>query len=70
MRYYKSLGEPNITDEQLAINANMVVQNKGGNLSDLQAKYFAQDIVSTFRMQMQLAQWENQKQTKAIGPNP
>jgi Protein of unknown function (DUF2723) len=70
MRYYKSLGDPNITDEQLAINANMILQGKGGNLSDLQAKYFAQDIVSTFRMQMQLAQWENQKQTKAIGPNP
>ncbi len=70
MRYYKSLGDPNITDEQLAINANMVLQGKGGNLSDLQSKYFAQDIVSTFRMQMQLAQWENQKQTKAINPNP
>ncbi len=70
MRYYKSLGDPNITDEQLAINANMVLQGKGGNLSDLQSKYFAQDIVSTFRMQLQLAQWENQKQTKGTSPNP
>jgi hypothetical protein len=70
MRYYKSLGDPNVTDEQLAINANMVLQNKGGNLSDLQSKYFAQDIVSTFRMLMQLAQWDNQKQTKGTSPNP
>jgi hypothetical protein len=70
MRYYKSLGDPNLTDEQLAINANMILQNKGGNLSDLQAKYFAQDIVSTFRMLMQLSQWENQKQQKGTSPNP
>ena len=70
MRYYKSLGDPNISDEQLAINANMVLQNKGGNLSDLQSKYFAQDIVSTFRMLMQLAQWDTQKQAKGTIPNP
>jgi hypothetical protein len=70
MRYYKSLGDPNISDEQLAINANMVLQNKGGNLSDLQSKYFAQDIVSTFRMLMQLSQWDNQKQAKGTSPNP
>jgi hypothetical protein len=70
MRYYKSLGDPNVTDEQLAINANMILQNKGGNLSDLQAKYFAQDILSTFRMLMQLSQWENQKQQKGTSPKP
>ena len=50
MRYYKSLGD-NMNDEQLAINAQMVLQNKGGNLSDVQAEWFAQDILSTFQLQ-------------------
>jgi len=58
MRYYKSLGD-NMTDEQLAINAQMVVQGKGGNLSDRQQE-FAQDILSTYQLSMQLAEWEKQ----------
>ena len=70
MRYYKSLGDPNLPDEQLAINANMIVQNKGGNLSDVQAKYFAQDILSTYRMLMQLQEWDKQNKTKGTSPNP
>ena len=45
MRYYKSLGE-NMTDDQLANNAYMVLQGKGGNLSDKQLQ-FAQDIFTT-----------------------
>ncbi len=69
MRYYKSLGDPNMTDEQLAINANMIVQNKGGNLSDLQAKYFAQDILSTYRMLMQLNAWEKPSGAQGLQPN-
>jgi hypothetical protein len=58
MRYYKSLGDP-MPDEQLAINAQMMMQGKGGNLSDNQAK-FAQDILSTYQMLMQMADWEKQ----------
>jgi hypothetical protein len=58
MRYYKSLGDPALTDDQLAINAEMTLQNKGGNLSELQAKYFAQDIVSTYRMLLQVTAWD------------
>jgi hypothetical protein len=57
MRYYKSLGE-NMADEQLAINAQMLLQNKGGNLSDRQAEWFAQDIYSTYQLLMQMTQWE------------
>ena len=58
MRYYKSLGD--ITqDEQLAVNAQMLLQGKGGNLSDRQAE-FAQDILSSFQMLMQLTDWEKQ----------
>ncbi|HWB94025.1 MAG TPA: hypothetical protein VG605_19360, partial [Puia sp.] len=63
MRYYKSLGDPSMSDEQLAINANMLLQKGGGNLSDLQAKYFAQDILSTYRMLMQINEWDKQVKT-------
>ena len=58
MRYYKSLGDP-MPDEQLAINAQMVTQNKGGNLSDRQMQ-FAQDIISTYQILMQITEWEKQ----------
>ena len=71
MRYYKSLGDPAMTDEQLAVNAQMVMQNKGGNLSDLQAKYFTQDILSTFRMLMQINEWDKQSKPGPGAPaNP
>ncbi|HXB93645.1 MAG TPA: hypothetical protein VNU70_00760, partial [Puia sp.] len=68
MRYYRSLGDASMSDEQLAISANMLLQNKGGNLSDLQAKYFAQDIFSTYRMLMQLTEWEKQSNPKGTNP--
>ncbi len=69
MRYYKSLGD-NMNDEQLAINAQMVLQNKGGNLSDVQAEWFAQDIISTFQLLMQIDQWEKQYSKGAPGRPP
>ena len=68
MRYYNSFSESPMTDEQLAINAQMVLQNKGGNLSDIQAKYFANDILSTYRMLMQLTDWEKQNGLQAAPP--
>src|SRR5579863_2877722 len=58
MVYYKSLGD-NMTDEQLAMNAQMVLQNKGGNLNDRQ-RDFAQDIMSTFQLLYQIGEWEKQ----------
>jgi len=58
MRYYKSLGE-SMPDEQLAINAQMIAQGRGGNLSDKQAG-FASDIVSSFQMLMNLNDWDKQ----------
>src|SRR5579859_3588547 len=66
MRYYKSLGE-NMQDEQLAINAQMLLQGKGGNLSDRQAA-FAQDILSCYQMLLQMADWE--KQSVKSAPTP
>ncbi|HTR31387.1 MAG TPA: DUF2723 domain-containing protein [Puia sp.] len=54
MRYYQSLGE-NMTDNQLVNSAYMLLNNKGaGNLSDVQARWFAQDIFSTYQMLDQL----------------
>ena len=54
-------------NEQMAINAQMAMQGKGGNLSDKQIG-FAQDIVSSFQMTMQLTDWE--KQFGAAAPPP
>jgi hypothetical protein len=54
MRYYQSFSDARMSDEQLAINAQMALQGKGGNLSDLQAKYFAQDILSTYQLLAQM----------------
>jgi len=66
MRFYKSLGD-NLSDEQLAINAQMIMQNKGGNLSDRQIE-FAQDILSTYQLTMQIAEWEKQYGSKGAAP--
>ncbi|HMH20988.1 MAG TPA: hypothetical protein VK563_04395, partial [Puia sp.] len=66
MRYYKSLGD-NMTDEQLAINSQMALQGKGGNLSDKQAK-FAQDIISCYQILLQMSEWEKQYAKGAPDP--
>jgi transmembrane protein TMEM260 (protein O-mannosyltransferase) len=60
MRYYKSLGDDqNISDEQLATNAYMLLQGKGGNLSEKQQQ-FVQDIFTTYQMTMRMVEWEKQ----------
>ena len=56
--YFGSLGD-NLNNEQLAINAQMVVQNKGGNLSDKQTGY-AQDILSSYQLLLEIDDWEKQ----------
>src|SRR5450432_3210433 len=58
MRYYKSLGDIT-SDDQLATNAYMILQNKGGTLSDKQ-QGFVQDIFTTYRMLMQIDQMDKQ----------
>ncbi len=60
MRYYKSLGDDqNISDDQLATNAYMILQGKGGNLS-VRQQQFVQDIFTTYQMTMRMAEWEKQ----------
>jgi hypothetical protein len=59
MRYYKSLGDEVMNDDQLANNAYGILQNKGGNLSDRQME-FANDIVNAYSMLMRIADMEKQ----------
>jgi hypothetical protein len=59
MRYYKSLGEETTSDEQLASNAYMLLQGKGGNLSERQMQ-FVQDIFTSYRMLMQIGELDKQ----------
>ena len=70
MRYYKGLGEEaNIPDEQLANEAYNYLQGKGGNLSDRQS-YFAQDIVLTYRLLLQIADIDRQYNRTSLAPAP
>ena len=66
MRYYKSLGDEVMTDDQIANNAYAILQNKGGNLSDRQME-FSNDILSTYGLLMRIAEME--KQYEAAGNN-
>jgi len=59
MEYYKSLGEENMNDEQLATTAYQLLQGKGNNLSNKQAP-FASDIVSSFQVLRQMDEWEKE----------
>jgi hypothetical protein len=58
LRYYNSLGDSQ-PNEQLAVNAQMAAQGKGGNLNDRQIGY-TQDILSSFQMLRQLDDWYKQ----------
>jgi hypothetical protein len=58
MRYYSGLGE-SMPNEQLAVNAQMAMQGKGGNLSERQA-LFVEDILSSYQMLLNLDDWEKQ----------
>jgi hypothetical protein len=63
MRYYNSLGESQ-PNEQLAVNAQMAEQQKGGNLTDKQSE-FTNDILSSYQMLIQMDQWAKQFGGKA-----
>jgi hypothetical protein len=64
MRYYKSLGDET-SDDQLATNAYMILQGKGGSLSDRQQQ-FTQDIFTTYRMLMQIDQMNKEFSGKPV----
>jgi hypothetical protein len=62
MQYYQSRGE-SMTDEQLAINAQQAIQGKQNNLAEKQIE-FAQDILSTYQILMQINQLETQQKVR------
>ena len=66
MIYYRSLSDEPMSNEQLAMQAFSLINNKGGALSDKQFP-FAYDIATCYQMLMQIAQLE--AQFKA-GPPP
>jgi len=67
MQYYQSRGE-SMTDEQLAINAQQALQGKQNNLSDKQIE-FAQDILSSYQLLLQIDQLEHQYKASLTKPS-
>ena len=59
MAYYRSLGDEDMNNQQLAMQAAGVLNNKGGELSNKQ-RTFAYDILSTYQILEQLKQWEQE----------
>lgn len=59
LNYYRSLGEDGLTNEQMAMQAASILNNKGGMLSDRQ-NVFAYDIFTSFQFLQQMAEWEIQ----------
>ena len=62
MSYYRSLGEEQLNNKDMAMQASLTLNNKGGNLSEKQ-RAFAYDILSSFQMLEQLQQWKQQYKT-------
>lgn len=57
MKYYRSLSDDNMTNEELAINAAQILNNKPGNLSPRQDA-FVYDIYTAYQMLMELGELE------------
>ncbi|HJU45416.1 MAG TPA: DUF2723 domain-containing protein [Chitinophagaceae bacterium] len=68
MTYYRSLGEEQVSSEELAMQAASILNNRPGYLSEKQQP-FAYDILSAYQLLEQLRQWEMQYKTdsKASG---
>ncbi|WP_205511667.1 glycosyltransferase family 117 protein [Longitalea arenae] len=63
MQYYHSLGDRSFNQQQLVNNAWLLLQGKGAELSYRQSA-FAQDIVSSYQLLQQMAEWEQEFQPK------
>ena len=57
LNYYQSLGDDNMSNEQLALTANSILQGKAAELPARQAS-FAYDIISSWQLLQQLDSWE------------
>jgi len=59
LNYYRSLGEDGMNNEQMAMQAAAILNNKGGMLSEKQNQ-FAYDIITSYQFLQQMGQWEIQ----------
>jgi hypothetical protein len=59
MKYYRSLGEDNLSNEQLAMEAFSYLNQRPNNLGPKQ-EAFARDIASSYQFLNQLNEWEKQ----------
>lgn len=59
MNYYRSLDEYGRSTEEIAMQAASLLNNKPGDLSERQMP-FAYDIITSYQMLAQIAQWESQ----------
>jgi hypothetical protein len=59
LNYYRSLGEDGMNNEQMAMQAAAILNNKEGILSEKQM-VFAYDIITSYQFLQQMAQWEIQ----------
>ena len=57
LTYYRSLGEDGMNNEQMAMQAAAILNNRAGVLSEKQAP-FAYDIITSYQFLQQMAQWE------------
>ena len=57
LSYYRSLGEDGMNNEQMAMQAAAILNNRAGVLSDKQA-VFAYDIITSYQFLQQMGQWE------------
>jgi hypothetical protein len=65
MEYYRSIGEENLSDEQMAREAYQLLQGRGSGLSDKQAG-FASDILSSFQILRQMDEWKSKYSNPGI----
>ena len=61
LRYYISLGDNEVTEENIASNALAVLRNQGSDLNESQVQ-FANDILSSYQFLNQLDIWQKEFQ--------
>ena len=68
LAYYRSLGEEEMNNEQMAIQASQTMNNQGGGALTQKQVNFAYDIVSSYQMLQQIASMEQVYKTPTANP--
>lgn len=66
LTYYRSLSDDPVSNEEMAMQALSLINNKGGMLDEKQYP-FAYDIATCYQMLLQINQWEGQYQPAGQG---